>query len=93
MIGMIIRPNRKIYLDLAKQFNMDSRVIEAICKSPFQCAADVMKDPEDMSPIMFTYLGKIKIKSTHERPGKRFRRKTQEEIEELRAAEDRDKKA
>lgn len=54
---------QNIYQQLSKEYGLPQHVIEVICNSPFKFANSVMQDPEDLTPIMFAYLFKIKLKN------------------------------
>ena len=54
---------RNIYQELASKHGLPQHVIEVICNSPFKFANKVMQDPNDLTPIMFAYLFKIKLKN------------------------------
>ena len=51
-----------IYKDLSIKYNIHPRIIEVICNHPFIFAKKVMVDASDEKPLMFHYLGKIKLK-------------------------------
>ena len=48
---------KKIRKQLAKKYNRDVRVIEAITKHPFKFLTDIMEDKDDMNPVRVMYLG------------------------------------
>jgi len=48
---------KKIRKQLAKKYNRDVRVIEAITKHPFKFLSDVMEDKSDDNPVRVMYLG------------------------------------
>lgn len=50
---------------IAKEHNLDTRIIEAICLSPFKYAKDIIEG-DDLKPVMFAYLGKLKLKKQFE---------------------------
>lgn len=51
-----------IYTELANKYNIPSRVVEVICNHPFKFANSVISNNDDLKPIMFTYLFKIRPK-------------------------------
>lgn len=51
-----------IYTKLANKYNIPSRVVEVICNHPFKFANSVISNNDDLKPIMFTYLFKIRPK-------------------------------
>ena len=51
-----------IYTQLANKYNIPARVIEVICNHPFKFANSVISNNDDLKPIMFTYLFKIRPK-------------------------------
>ena len=53
----------EIYKDLSIKYNIQPRIIEVICNHPFIFAKKVMVDINDEKPLMFHYLGKIKLKN------------------------------
>ena len=48
---------KKIRKQLAKKYNRDVRVIEAVTKHPFKFLRDVMEHQTDNYPVRITYLG------------------------------------
>ena len=69
---------KDIYRDLSIKYNIHQRVIEVICNHPFIFAKKVMVDIDDEKPLMFHYLGKIKLKN-------RFVGKKRAELEKIQA--------
>ena len=55
-----------IFIELSKKYNLPTQVIKTICTHPFLFANRKISQ-RDEKPLMFTYLGKIKIKKNHER--------------------------
>ena len=55
-----------IYSQLSKKYGIPYQVIEVICNSPFKFASEKISDNKDNKPIMFAYLGKLKIKKRYE---------------------------
>lgn len=55
-----------IYSQLSKKHSILHQVVEVICNSPFKFASEKISDDKDNRPIMFAYLGKLKIKKRYE---------------------------
>lgn len=55
---------KSIYTILANKHNLPVPVIEVICNSAFKFASERMRCGDE-KPIMFTYLGKLKIKKKY----------------------------
>lgn len=55
-----------IYTKLSKKYNLPLPIIKVICNHPFLFANRRITEG-DVRPLMFTYLGKIKIKAKHEK--------------------------
>lgn len=55
-----------IFIELSKKYNLPTQVIKTICTHPFLFANRKISQ-RDEKPLMFTYLGKIKIKKNRER--------------------------
>lgn len=53
-----------IYSELSKKYNLPTQIIKVICNHPFLFANRRITEGDER-PIMFTYLGKIKIKKNH----------------------------
>lgn len=51
----------KFKQELSQKYNLPLPVIEVICNSPFSFAKEKIKQDANR-PIMFAYLGKIKLK-------------------------------
>lgn len=51
-----------IYTQLANKYNIPARVVEVICNHPFKFANSRIADCNDIKPIMFAYLFKLKPK-------------------------------
>ena len=56
---------QNIYQQLASEYGIPQHVIEVICNSPFKFANKIMQDPDDLTPVMFAYLFKIKLKNRY----------------------------
>lgn len=50
--------------ELSRKYNLPPQVIEVICNHPFLFASRRISEG-DKRPIMFTYLGKIKMKKKY----------------------------
>ncbi len=48
---------KKVRKELAKKYNRDVRVIEAVTKHPFKFLKDVIEDKHDPYPVRIQYLG------------------------------------
>lgn len=55
-----------IFSELSQKYNLPTQIIKIICIHPFLFANRKISQ-RDQRPLMFTYLGKIKIKRNHER--------------------------
>lgn len=55
-----------IYSELSNKYNLPLQVIKVICNHPFMFANRRISDGDER-PLMFTYLGKIKLKKIYER--------------------------
>lgn len=55
-----------IFSKLSQKYNLPTQVIKTICNHPFLFASRRISQL-DQRPIMFTYLGKIKIKKSYEK--------------------------
>ncbi len=53
--------NDKLIKQIAEKLNMDKRVVNAICRHPYEFTASVFRDKEDLRPIRFRYLGILAI--------------------------------
>lgn len=53
-----------IYSELSKKYNLPTQIIKVICNHPFLFANRRITEGDER-PIMFTYLGKIKIKKNY----------------------------
>ena len=53
-----------IYTKLSKKYNLPLPIIKVICNHPFLFANRVISSGDER-PLMFTYLGKIKIKKKY----------------------------
>lgn len=55
-----------IYSELSNKYNLPFQVIRVICNHPFMFANRMITNG-DQRPMLFTYLGKIKIKKNCEK--------------------------
>ena len=56
-----------VYTQLSNKYNVPYQVIEVICNHPFLFASNAIKSDTDCKDIMFTYLGKLKIKNRYKK--------------------------
>lgn len=56
-----------IYTKLANKYNLPYNVVEVICNSPFVFANRCIANDDNIKPIMFPYLCKIKLKKKYEK--------------------------
>lgn len=61
---MLIKKQLKFVTELSHKYNLPPQVIEVICNHPFLFASERIREA-DSKPIMFTYLGKIKMKNRY----------------------------
>lgn len=54
-----------IYSELSNKYQLPSQVIKVICNHPFMFANRRITEGDER-PMLFTYLGKIKIKKVYE---------------------------
>lgn len=54
-----------VYTDLANRYNLPYQVIRVICNHPFLFASRRISEA-DIKPLMFSYIGKIKMKKRYE---------------------------
>ena len=59
---MISQKRISIYTQLANKYNIPYQVVEVICNHPFKFANEKISSTDDIKPIMFSYLFKIKPK-------------------------------
>ena len=48
--------------EVSKRTGIDKDVVATICKHPFECTVETMKDPEADQDILFNKLFKFKLK-------------------------------
>lgn len=61
-----------IFKELSLRYCIPEPVIKTVCQHPFMFASRVMADDEDEKPIMFAYLGKLKLKNACLNNGKKY---------------------
>lgn len=49
--------------EIAKKTQIDKETVEIICKHPFLCTVNMMKDEQDYHQILFNQLFKFKLKT------------------------------
>ena len=54
-----------VYTELANKYNIPYQVIRVICNHPFLFASRKISEA-DTKPLMFSYIGKIKMKKRYE---------------------------
>ena len=66
MQSLLLKKNAgiSIYTELANKYNLPVQVIKVICNHPFLFASKKMSEG-DTKPLMFAYLGKIKMKKRY----------------------------
>jgi hypothetical protein len=48
--------------EVSKRLNLDKDIVATVCKHPYICTVEVMKDKEDVRDILFNELLKFKLK-------------------------------
>lgn len=48
--------------EVSKRLNLDKDIVAAVCKHPYICTVEAMKDKEDVRDILFNELLKFKLK-------------------------------
>ena len=76
----MIQKKVSIYTELANKYSLPYQVIEVICNSPFKFANEIISDPIDVTPIMFAYLFKLKVKHKFEEDKKKTFKNTKEYV-------------
>ena len=54
-----------IYSELSAKYKLHPNIIKMICNHPFIFASRVIADPDDERDIMFSFIGKIRIKDRY----------------------------
>ena len=52
----------QIIKEVSKRLGLDKELVSIICKHPFNCTVDIMKDEKDTQDILFNRLLKFKLK-------------------------------
>lgn len=52
----------KVIREVSKRLNLDRDLVATVCKHPYQCVVEQMKDDEDTRDILFNELFKFKLK-------------------------------
>lgn len=52
----------EIIKEVAKNTGIDKDLVDTICKHPFLCTVDIMKDEQNIDDILFNKLFKFKLK-------------------------------
>ena len=52
----------KVIKEVSKRLDLDKDLVATVCKHPFKCVVDQMKDEEDTKDILFNQLFKFKLK-------------------------------
>lgn len=56
-----------IIKEVSKRTGVDKDIVSTICKHPFQCTVEIMKDDTDIRDIMFNQLFKFKLKGRYKK--------------------------
>ena len=64
---MIRNKEVSVYTKLSNKYNIPYQIIEVICNHPFMFLSRKIADDDDETNIMFTHLGKFKIKNRYKR--------------------------
>ena len=62
---MIRNKEVSVYTKLSNKYNIPYQIIEVICNHPFMFLSTKIAADEDETNIMFTHLGKFKIKNRY----------------------------
>lgn len=65
-----------VYTDLANKYNLPYQVIRVICNHPFLFASRRISEA-DTKPLMFSYIGKIKMKKRYEQESNKVKENTE----------------
>ena len=52
----------KVIKEVSKRLNIDKEIVAEVCKHPYKCVVDIMKDATDDREILFNQLFKFKLK-------------------------------
>ena len=61
-----------IFKELSLRYCIPEPVIKTICQHPFMFASRIISDNADERPVMFAYLGKLKLKNACLNNGKKY---------------------
>ena len=56
-----------IIKEVSERTGVDKDIVSTICKHPFQCTVEIMKDDTDIRDIMFNQLFKFKLKGRYKK--------------------------
>lgn len=65
-----------VYTELANKYNIPYQVIRVICNHPFLFASRRISEA-DTKPLMFSYIGKIKMKKRYEQESDKVKKNTE----------------
>ena len=65
-----------VYTDLAYKYKLPYQVIRVICNHPFLFASRKIAEA-DTKPLMFSYIGKIKMKKRYEQESNKIKEDTE----------------
>lgn len=65
-----------VYTKLANKYNLPYQIIRVICNHPFLFASRRIAE-SDERPLMFAYLGKIKMKKRYEQEDNKIKKNTE----------------
>lgn len=65
-----------VYTELANKYNIPYQVIRVICNHPFLFTSRRISEA-DTKPLMFSYIGKIKMKKRYEQEGNKVKKNTE----------------
>lgn len=69
------RIGTSVYTKLANKYNLPYQVIRVICNHPFLFASRKIAEA-DTKPLMFSYIGKIKMKKRYEQESNKIKEDT-----------------
>lgn len=55
----------KVIKKVSKQLNLDRELVAIVCKHPYKCLIETMRDEEDTRDILFNKLFKFKLKNRY----------------------------
>ena len=65
-----------VYTELANKYKLPYQVIRVICNHPFLFASRRISET-DPKPLMFSYIGKIKMKKRYEQESNKIEKNTE----------------